>query len=242
VNIMQPLYLQVKDHILGNINSGAWAAGSRVPSENELVESFGISRMTANRALRELAGDGYLARVPGVGTFVKEQAARTSMMELRNIAEEIEARGHTHTSRLITRETMAANAALTEEFEWIYPQNLFHIVVVHEENGISVQLEYRWVNPLIAADFLIQNFTKQTPTAYLLNTVPVDELEHSVSAISPDDTQQLLLGISADEPCLALHRRSWSKGLVVTVATLIYPASRYALHSRYKTNSQGKPL
>ena len=50
----QPLYAKVKDHILENIRSGAWEAGRRVPSENELVESFGISRMTANRALREL--------------------------------------------------------------------------------------------------------------------------------------------------------------------------------------------
>ena len=47
-----PLYAKVKDHILENIRSGAWAPGFRVPSENELVESFGISRMTANRALR----------------------------------------------------------------------------------------------------------------------------------------------------------------------------------------------
>ena len=54
-----------------HIRSGAWAPGARVPSENELVESFGISRMTANRALRELTADGFLARVPGVGTFVQ---------------------------------------------------------------------------------------------------------------------------------------------------------------------------
>jgi GntR family transcriptional regulator, histidine utilization repressor len=242
MNVMLPLYAQVKDHIMGNIKSGAWAAGARVPSENELVESFGISRMTANRALRELAGDGYLARVPGVGTFVKEQAARTNMMELRNIAEEIESRGHKHSSRLITREKVAATQGLTEEFEWKAPKPLFHLVVVHEENGLPVQLEYRWVNPQIAADFLIQNFTRQTPTAYLMNTVPVDELEHSVEAIMPDSTQQKLLGITANEPCLALHRRSWSNDQVVTVATLVYPASRYALHSRYKTNAQGKPL
>lgn len=242
MNQMQPLYMQVKDHILGHIQSGTWAAGSRVPSENELVESFGISRMTANRALRELSADGYLARVPGVGTFVKEQTARTSLMELRNIAEEIAARGHTHSSRLITREKIMASQILTAKFEWTSPQALFHLVVVHEENGLPVQLEHRWVNPLIAADFLIQNFTKQTPTAYLLNTIPVDELEHSVEAILPDHTQQKLLGITPQQPCLALHRRSWSKGQVVTVATLIYPASRYALHSRYKTNAQGKPL
>ena len=51
MNEPQPLYAKVKDHILGHIRSGAWAPGARVPSENELVESFGISRMTANRAL-----------------------------------------------------------------------------------------------------------------------------------------------------------------------------------------------
>ena len=242
MNEMLPLYAKVKDHILGHIQSGAWGPGSRVPSENELVESFGISRMTANRALRELAGDGYLARVPGVGTFVKEQTARTSMMELRNIAEEIEARGHIHSSRLITREKITASQILTDEFEWKSPQALFHLIIVHEENGLPVQLEYRWVNPHIAPDFLIQSFTKQTPTAYLLNTVPVDELEHSVEAILPDAAQQKLLGVTPDDPCLALHRRSWSRSQVVTVATLIYPASRYALHSRYKTNAQGKPL
>jgi GntR family transcriptional regulator, histidine utilization repressor len=242
VNQMQPLYMQVKEHILDNIQSGAWAAGSRVPSENELVESFGISRMTANRALRELSADGYLSRVPGVGTFVKEQTASTSLMELRNIAEEIAARGHKYSSRLITREKITANPVLTGEFEWEVPQSLFHLAIVHEENGLPVQLENRWVNPQIAPDFLIQSFTKQTPTAYLLNTVPVDELEHSVRAMLPDEAQQRLLNITPHEPCLALHRRSWNQGQVVTVATLIYPASRYGLHSRYKTNPQGKPL
>lgn len=242
MNQMQPLYMQVKDHILGHIQSGTWAAGSRVPSENELVETFGISRMTANRALRELSADGYLARVPGVGTFVKEQAARTSLMELRNIAEEIESRGHKHTLQLISRARVMASQALADEFEWKAPQHLFHLVVLHQENGLPVQLESRWVNPFIAADFMIQNFTKQTPTAYLLNTVPVDELEHSVEAIMPDADQQKLLNMRDREPCLSLHRRSWSQGKVVTVATLIYPASRYALHSRYKTNAQGKPL
>ena len=51
--------------------------------------------------------------------------------------------------------------------------------------------------------------------------------------------QQRLLGIDALEPCLALHRRSWSRGQVVTVATLTYPASRYALYSRYSTSASG---
>ena len=235
----QPLYARVKDHILTQIRSGSLATGARVPSENELVESFGISRMTVNRALRELTAEGYVARVPGVGTFVKEPPARGSLMELRDIAEEIAGRGHHYSSRIVARGEVAGTPALAEDFEMKTPQRLFHITIVHEENGVPVQIEDRHVNPFMAPNFLGQDFTATTPTAYLVAAVPVDELEHTVEALMPEPAQQRLLGIGEAEPCLALRRRSWSKGHVVTVATLIYPASRYALHSRYKTSARG---
>lgn len=235
----QPLYAKVKDHILENIRSGAWEAGRRVPSENELVESFRISRMTANRALRELTAEGFLSRVPGVGTFVREAPALSSLMELRSIADEIAQRGHRYASRLIASSEIDSNPALTEEFEDRALKRLFHIVIVHEENGVPVQLEDRYVNPLVVPDFLDRDFTQTTPTAVLLAATPVDELEHTVEATLPSVEQQRLLGIAALEPCLALHRRSWSKGRVATVATLTYPASRYALYSRHRTSARG---
>lgn len=234
-----PLYAKVKDHILEHIRSGAWTPGTRVPSENELVEAFSISRMTANRALRELTADGFLSRVPGVGTFVKEPPARTSLLELRNIAEEIAARGHKHAAHIDRQETLEAPQALAEEFELRQPAKLFHLVMVHTENGVPVQLEDRYVNPFVAPRFNDQDFAATTPTAYLVAAVPVDELEHTVEAIMPTPEQRELLDINEHEPCLALHRRSWSRGHVVTVATLIYPASRYALYSRYKTSPSG---
>jgi GntR family histidine utilization transcriptional repressor len=236
MNIMveaQPLYAKVKDHILAQIRSGALAAGARVPSENELTASFGISRMTANRALRELTSDGFLARVPGVGTFVKEATPRSSLLELRNIAEEITARGHRYSARIEEMGEVQATPTLTEELELRSQSRVFHITIVHEENGSPVQLEERYVNPTAAPHFLDQDFSAITPTAYLLSLLPADELEHTVEAIMPNATQQRQLRMGAHEPCLSLHRRSWSRAQVVTSATLIYPASRYALYSRY---------
>lgn len=235
----QPLYAKVKEHILENIRSGAWEAGRRVPSENELVESFGISRMTANRALRELTAEGFLNRVPGVGTFVKEPPALSSLMELRNIAEEIAQRGHRYSSRVLSKSAVESNPALNEEFEDRALKRLFHIVIVHEENGVPVQLEDRYVNPAVVTDFLARDFTATTPTAVLLAATPVDELEHTVEAVMPSMEQQRLLGIGALEPCLALYRRSWSRGRVATAVTLTYPASRYALYSRHRTSERG---
>ena len=68
-----PLYLAVKQLIHERIDSGAWPPNFRVPSENELVSELGVSRMTANRALRELASEGVIKRVQGRGREYKCQ-------------------------------------------------------------------------------------------------------------------------------------------------------------------------
>lgn len=234
---VQPLYARVKTHIVENIRSGKWQPGTRVPSENELVEHFSISRMTANRALRELFDEGFVKRVPGVGTFVRDNAPRASLLELRDIAEEITARGHRYSSRLITRETISANPALAEEFEAAEKLPVFHVVIVHEENGIPVQLEDRNVNAEAAPEFFDQDFSQTTPAGYLISSVPVGEIEHTVEAAMPNAHQATLLHMSLSEPCLVLHRRTFNGDSVVTVSTLTYPASRYALYSRQTTGA-----
>lgn len=60
-----PLYARVKQMIVSQIQSGAWPPHHRVPSESELVSQLGFSRMTINRALRELTSDGLLVRMQG---------------------------------------------------------------------------------------------------------------------------------------------------------------------------------
>ena len=67
-----PLYASVKRSILDRIRSGEWASGHRIPSESELVAELGVSRMTVNRALRELSMEGVLVRMQGLGSFVAE--------------------------------------------------------------------------------------------------------------------------------------------------------------------------
>jgi GntR family histidine utilization transcriptional repressor len=101
---LQPLYLQVKRHILDNIGSGKWGTSTRVPSENDIVKSFGVSRMTANRALRELQDEGVLVRIAGVGSFVADRHAHAHPLEIRGIADEIRDRGHVHRAEIVSLE------------------------------------------------------------------------------------------------------------------------------------------
>ena len=64
-----PIYEQVKVFIRTKIKSGDWVAGNPVPSESAFMHQFGVSRMTVNRALRELMAEGVVRRVQGSGTF-----------------------------------------------------------------------------------------------------------------------------------------------------------------------------
>ena len=113
---VQPLYLKVKRHILDNIGSGKWAISSRVPSENDIVKKFGVSRMTANRALKELSDEGILVRIAGVGSFVADRHARSHPLEIRGIDEEIRQRGHVHRAEIVCLERVRAGAELAEDF------------------------------------------------------------------------------------------------------------------------------
>ena len=73
-----PRYAAIKQSISDAVRDGRLKPGDRVPSEAELVDQFDVSRMTANRALRELQAAGVIVRRAGVGSFIAEQRPRMS--------------------------------------------------------------------------------------------------------------------------------------------------------------------
>ena len=230
----QPLYQKVKRHILSNVTSGKWAASSRVPSENDIVKSFGVSRMTANRALRELQDEGILVRIAGVGTFVAEVQAHAHPLEIRNIADEIRQRGGAHRAVLISLEKVRAVGALAQEFGVAPKSRLFCSVIVHHENDKPIQLEERYVLPQLAPDYLQVDFTRTTPHEYLIKTAPLQEAEHILRAAMPDERTRKLLQMKRGEPCLMVMRRTWTAGIIASVARLHYPGCRYEMSGRFR--------
>lgn len=63
-----PAYRRLKDVLIEQIGTGRWPEGELLPSESQLVNVLGLSRMTINRALRELSAEGLVVRMAGVGT------------------------------------------------------------------------------------------------------------------------------------------------------------------------------
>jgi GntR family histidine utilization transcriptional repressor len=231
---LQPLYLQVKRHILDNIGSGKWGTSSRVPSENDIVKSFGVSRMTANRALRELQDEGVLVRIAGVGSFVADRQAHGHPLEIRGIDAEIRQRGHVHRSEIVSLERIRAVAKLAEDFGVAARTELYCSVIVHFENDRPIQLEDRYVLPQLAPDYLRMDFKLTTPHEYLIKAAPLQQAEHVLRAEMPDERTRKLLLMKKDEPCLVVIRRTWTADRIASVARLYHPGSRYELSGRFR--------
>ncbi|NIF84561.1 histidine utilization repressor [Comamonas sp. Tr-654] len=222
-----PAFQRIKDHVLQQIHSGVWQEGQAIPSEAALVKQFNVARMTVNRALRELSDEKTLTRVQGSGTFVAQQKYQATLVELRNIADEIAARGHRHRGELQRLERCKVDTALLRQFELNAAPHLFHSVVVHFENDVPIQVEDRYVNPAVAPDYLSQDFASQTPNAYLVRVAPLQGVNFSIEASMPTPEVAELLRMEVTEPCLVLRRRTRSQGQVASVSALWHPASRY---------------
>jgi len=229
LTMITPKFAQIKRFIIDKIKSGEWPEHSRIPSENELTVQFSVSRMTARRALTELTEEAILTRSQGLGTFVASFKSQSSLLEIRNIADEVKDRGGQYTCTPILLESIQAIAPIAIALGVEVDSLVYRSVLVHFENDKPLQAEERFVNPSLAPEYLQQNFEQITPHEYLSQAAPLTEARHTVEAITPSDEICEWLTLYNTEPCLQVIRRTWSSKGVVSFARLISPGSKYRL-------------
>lgn len=228
------LYQRIKQSVVRDIESGQLRPDDRVPSETQLAKQFSASRMTANRALKELTEENRIIRIQGVGTFVAKPKPEAALLEIKSIAREISDWGGVHTAQVLLLQEETLSIEIAEKMHLDPGSPVFHSILLHKDRGVPVQYSERFVNPAVAPHYLDQDFLRMTPSDYLLETAPVQEAEHMIEAVRPDETVRGLLDVEIDEPCLSLTRRTWSFDQVATYSCLVSPGSLYTLKGRFK--------
>ncbi|MBF7052302.1 histidine utilization repressor [Halomonas sp. KAO] len=226
-----PLYQQIQQHLLDKINSGEWPSHHQIPPEEQLARDFQVSRMTANKAIRDLVQKGYLTRQPGLGTFVTDRKSESSLVEVYNIAEEVRSRGHYYSNKLLICEAIEADDEIALRLGMRLGSRVFHTLILHLENEVPIQLEDRFVNPRWAPDYLDTDFSHHTPNEVLVAEFPITDVEHIVEAVLPDHQAAEWLAIDMMSPCLSMVRRTWSGEQLISYARLLHPGERYKLRS-----------
>ncbi len=227
-----PIYKQVQNFILENIERNIYAVGEKIPTEHELAEIFQASRMTINRAITELRQQDILKSVQGSGTFVMPKKVSSQPLRVVDIVGEIEGRGSSYRAQIITQKLIPASTFLAKKLDATEGDTLYFCHIIHFENELPLTVEKRFVPMKLVSGFFEQDFLKISPSGYLLNKYDLTEMEHSIEATIANKEVSDHLLIVAGSACLDIKRRTWSSIGLISYAEFIYPSSRYRLHSR----------
>lgn len=230
----QPRYLQIKEEILQQIQTGVIQPGDKIASENRLAKKHSVSRLTVQRAIRELVSEGLLRRAQGSGTFVTDLTHRFSLIEVKDVAHEIMSLGGEPTTEVLLHRRFTPPEDILQLLELGVGEDVFHVAILQSMDGEPVAHEERFAVLDIYPDFLDQDFSKRSVFDYLASRSALEDIENLVSAVHVDKRLAGLLEIDQMEPCVRVQRRNWYQGKCVTLTRITYAGTRQVLGSRYQ--------
>ena len=239
-----PAYQRIKNAILDNIHSGKWQAGNAISTEMALAEEFGVSRMTVNRALKELSEERVLERRQGSGTFVAQQQFNHTFVEVRNIAQDLKSANRDYQAHVVSKRAITASmlddemcgkfdldtAVVSSDSEYTHSNEiavLYEVKIVHFADGQPIQFEERWVDAKKVPQFLEQDFSVVNTSDYLIAKSPLERGSYTIRAVAAPDEIANALQVAPQSPTLVLRRQTYSAGRVLTFVKMWHAGDRY---------------
>jgi len=183
-----PLFAQVRDELRGLILRGELAAGVRLPSESELIDRFGVSRITVRQALGELQSAGLIATVNGKGSFVTRPDRASANGPLVGVLEAMRKRGLSARGRLVSQRIVPAPQTVARALQIPQRQPIGAVTVLRYLEGQPFVIGTTYVEPALAARLAAQDLENTDVTIALEAGlgVRIAETRVSVSALAAE--------------------------------------------------------
>lgn len=231
------LHQQILREIEGNIVSGAWPPGHRIPFEIDLAAQYGVSRMTVNKVLTQLAKAGLVERRRRSGSFVRQPQAQSAVLEIQDIRNEVEQLGQPYRFHVESRRVRRARQADQRWIDVAEGGRLLEVRTLHFAGAAPFCVEERLINLDVVPTAADARFEEQTPGQWLLDQVPWSSAEHRVQATGAHADMASQLHVPAGTACLVIERRTWSTQGPVTYVRFTYPGDRHTLVARFTPQS-----
>lgn len=234
-----PLYVQIKEDILEQIKSGQLSPDSVVPSEWELAQKYGVSRMTSRAALRELTQEGYLYRVQGKGTFVAKPKIEQRLTRLTGFTEDMRKRGMRPGGRVLRLELVPTPMLAAKALQIAPGQSVVLLERLRMAEGEPMALETCYLHFDRAQELLEEDFEDRS--LYNLLTERYDVMstraEQQIEAALCSQRERQALGLSAGAPVLRNKRVTFDqKGRPFEYVESVYRGDRYVFYAELTTS------
>ena len=203
----KPLHLQMEEMIREKLETGTWAPGSLIPSENELSHTNGVSRMTARNVVTRLVQEGLLFRIPGKGTFVTEQKIEAKSLSYEGIREQLERLGYEVTTKLLSVQVDKGNKDVRQKLELDDNAKVYIIRRTRLVKEVPLSLHTSYVPVTLAPELDKLNLVDEQLCSilsiiYNLNRCRIYEELESVAATKEEAE---LLEVPVNHPLLLLQ-------------------------------------
>ena len=231
----KPSYLQIKDSLLDQIESGRYKAGDRLPSERELSRLLGVSRMTVRHAISHLVNHGIVERHPGKGTFIAEPKIDHHVDILKSYGVSIEDRGRTSSTKLLKVEHIPANKKLAEKLQVEIGKPLYHIHRIRYNNDEPLGLEYSYFPESACPD--LEQFNLERRSIFMILEkeygISLKIAEQIFEPIIANEYESKMLSVKIGAPLMLIVRISYDEdGKAIEYAKDIYRGDRIRFISR----------
>src|SRR3712207_2607207 len=194
------LSAEIQGEIEARIRSGEWVPGHRVPSEHELMATYGCSRMTVNKALSALAAAGLITRKRRSGSYVAAPATEETVLEIHDVEAEIRASGRAYAYERGRRQVRDATREDAERLKVAPGSPVLALQARHFADGRPHMVEQRLINLTLVPDAREESFSDGPSGSWLLRRIPWTDAEHHIRAIAADRTLAAQLDIAPGAP------------------------------------------
>ncbi len=140
-NSSTPIYAQLEEAIKEKIKKREYVPGGELPTERELTELFGVSRMTIRQAISNLVHKGILYRIPGKGAFVSKQVIEKKL-EIESFSDDMRKRGLIPGSKIIKFEKISPNDEIREKLSLLEGEKIYFLNRLRLANNEPMAIEY----------------------------------------------------------------------------------------------------
>lgn len=202
-----PLYVQIRDRLRRQILDGTYQVHERLPSENEMMGVFSVSRITIRQALRDLHNEGLVFSAQGKGTFVSKPKAVQNVQRLEGFGEAMAAQGYEASARVLSIQQLKAPKAVAASLDLQPGDDAIEVKRVRYLNRSPVCIENSYFPMDIGRRMFSLDLSGDIfPMLENLFGVALGGADISLDAILADDEAQQYLNLKTGEAILRVER------------------------------------